>query len=105
MKEETYLIEGMTCASCSSAVERVTRKMEGVERSDVNLATNRMVICYDEALVSPEKIKAKVEKAGFGIKEYEEPVMKVGKNEAKAASVKEEITDNNKRILTTYKYP
>ena len=91
MKEETYLIEGMTCASCSSAVERVTRKMEGVERSDVNLATNRMVICYDEALVSPEKIKAKVEKAGFGIKEYEEPVMKAGKNEAKATSVKEEI--------------
>ncbi len=75
MKEETYLIEGMTCASCSAAVERVTRKLEGVERSDVNLATNRMVICYDEELVTPEKIKAKVEKAGFGIKEYEEPVL------------------------------
>lgn len=71
MKEETYIIEGMTCASCSSAVERVTRKLPGVERSDVNLATNRMVIIYDETQVDPDKIKAKVEKAGFGIREYQ----------------------------------
>lgn len=73
MKEEVYVIEGMTCASCSAAVERVTRKLEGVERSDVNLATNKMTICYDESKLEPEKIKAKVEKAGFGIKEYINP--------------------------------
>lgn len=70
MKEEVYVIEGMTCASCSAAVERVTRKLEGVERSDVNLATNKMTIAYDETKLGPEKIKLKVEKAGFGIKEY-----------------------------------
>ena len=29
MKEEIYEISGMTCASCSSAVARVTRKLEG----------------------------------------------------------------------------
>ena len=31
MKTEVYDIEGMSCAACSSAVERVTRKLEGVE--------------------------------------------------------------------------
>ena len=70
MIEEIYIIEGMSCAACSSAVERVTRKLEGVERSDVNLTTNRMTIYYDEAKVTPELIMAKVEKAGFGIKPF-----------------------------------
>ena len=67
MKEEIYKIEGMSCAACSSAVERVTRRLPGVIKSDVNLTTGRMDIVYDEAQVLPETIMAKVEKAGFGI--------------------------------------
>ena len=66
MREEKYDISGMHCAACSASVERVTRKLPGVERSDVNLTTEMMTICYDENQVTPEQIKAKVEKAGFG---------------------------------------
>lgn len=66
MKQECYDITGMTCASCSAAVERVTRKMDGVEESNVNLATNKMTITYDEEKVSPDDIIQRVEKAGFG---------------------------------------
>ena len=51
MKKETYIITGMSCAACSSAVERVTRKLEGVEESNVNLATGRMTIRYDQEKV------------------------------------------------------
>ena len=65
MREEVYDIGGMHCAACSAAIERVTRKLPGVTRSDVNLATNRMTICYDEAQCSPDVIVQKVEKAGF----------------------------------------
>lgn len=65
MRTETYIIKGMTCASCSAAVERVTRKMDGVEVSNVNLATNKMSITYDEAKVTPEAIMNRVERAGF----------------------------------------
>ncbi len=65
MKQEVFLIEGMHCAACSSAVERVTRKLPGVVRSDVNLTTNKMDIEYDETKVTPEQIMGKVEKAGF----------------------------------------
>lgn len=68
MKKEVYDIEGMTCASCSSAVERVTRKMPGVERSEVNLATNKMTIEYDDNSVKSEDIIKKVDKAGFAAK-------------------------------------
>ncbi len=66
--KEVYEIEGMSCAACSSAVERVTRKLEGVESSDVNLTTNKMTIVYDKDKVDPNLIMEKVENAGFGIK-------------------------------------
>ncbi|MBO5729937.1 MAG: copper-translocating P-type ATPase [Treponema sp.] len=70
MKEETYIITGMSCAACSSAVERVTRKLEGVEESNVNLATGRMTIRYDQEKVNPRQIMSKVERAGFGCQPY-----------------------------------
>ena len=66
MREERYDISGMHCAACSASVEKVTRRLPGVERSDVNLTTGIMTIFYDESQVGPEQIVAKVEKAGFG---------------------------------------
>ena len=66
MREEKYDISGMHCAACSASVERVTRKLPGVERSDVNLTTGIMTICYDETQVGEVQIVAKVQKAGFG---------------------------------------
>ncbi len=65
-KTETYIITGMSCSACSSAVERVTRKIDGVEQSDVNLTTKKMTITYDTEKVTPQLIISKVEKAGFG---------------------------------------
>ena len=62
MKTETYLIEGMHCAAGSAAVERVTRRIDGVARSDVNLTMNRMTIEYDESKVTPQLIISKIEK-------------------------------------------
>ena len=66
MREEKYDISGMHCAACSASVERVTRKLPGVERSEVNLTTGIMTIAYDEKQCTQEQIIAKVEKAGFG---------------------------------------
>ncbi len=72
MKTEVYNITGMSCAACSSAVERVTRKMAGVEESSVNLTTAKMTITYDEAAVTPDLIIQKIDKAGFGAALIEE---------------------------------
>ena len=72
MREEVYDISGMHCAACSASVEKVTRRLPGVERSDVNLVAERMTIVYDENQVMPEQIIAKVEKAGFGAKLHQD---------------------------------
>ncbi len=68
MREEVYDIGGMHCAACSAAVERVTRKLPGVERSDVNLTLARLTIVYDESQTTQEMIINKVGKAGFSAK-------------------------------------
>jgi len=83
MTTEVYDIGGMHCAACSSAVERVTRKLAGVERSDVNLPMNRMTIVYDEGQVKPEDIVAKVEKAGFTAKLHDNAAEKSKADEDK----------------------
>ncbi|MBQ0010717.1 MAG: cation-translocating P-type ATPase, partial [Ruminococcus sp.] len=67
MREETYTVTGMSCAACSAAVERVTRKLDGMERADVNLTTGKLLGCYDETKVTPDIILQTVEKCGFGI--------------------------------------
>ena len=96
MKQEVYKIGGMSCAACSSAVERVTRRMEGVSRSDVNLTTAKMRIEYDESLVSPEQIIKKIEKAGFSAEVYVDDKEKQ-KKEAKAQE--RELKAAKKRLV------
>ena len=65
VRNEVFKVEGMTCASCSAAVERMTKKLPGVSASQVNLLTGTLNISYDEAQVTPDQIMQKVEKAGF----------------------------------------
>jgi Cu+-exporting ATPase len=42
MAQYSYKVEGMTCASCSSRVEKVVKKFEGTENVAVNLATEKL---------------------------------------------------------------
>jgi Cu+-exporting ATPase len=63
--DKTLKIEGMTCAACAKAVERVTRKLDGVIEANVNLATEKLVISYEPAKVRIIDIKKAVEKAGY----------------------------------------
>lgn len=70
-KTVELLIEGMSCAACSSAVERTVRKQNGVKSALVNLATNRGNIEYDPSKIKLSEIKAAIEKAGYTPKEIE----------------------------------
>ncbi|MCE5189597.1 MAG: heavy metal translocating P-type ATPase [Eubacteriales bacterium] len=58
-------VDGMTCASCSSAVERSLKKLDGVSDVSVNLATNRASFVYDPARVKLAQIREAISKAGY----------------------------------------
>jgi len=69
---ETALgVEGMTCASCVSRVEKALRKVPGVSSAAVNLATEKATI---QALstVPVSTLKAAIEKAGYAVKDLQE---------------------------------
>ncbi len=71
-KQAELIVEGMTCAACSSAVERSVRRLSGVREAAVNLATNRLKLVYDPAAVKLSEIKAAVEKAGYTPRDIEQ---------------------------------
>lgn len=60
---EHYNVTGMSCAACSARVERVVKKVKGVESCSVSLLTNSMIV---EGSASSQDIIAVVEKAGYG---------------------------------------
>ena len=66
MKKQKFDIQGMTCSSCSSHVEKAVCKLEGTKNVNVNLLSNSMVVEYDEKQLNSEKIVKAVIDAGYG---------------------------------------
>ena len=58
-----YNVTGMSCAACSSRVEKAVSKVEGVTACSVSLLTNSMGV---EGDASPQDIINAVKKAGYG---------------------------------------
>ena len=98
MITEKYNVTGMTCAACSSAVERVTRKLSGVSESNVNLTTGILTITYDEKQLMPGDIIKKIERAGFGAELF---IEKDSKEKAKAQEeMEEEVQKTKLRLIS-----
>ncbi|RQU13561.1 Cu(2+)-exporting ATPase [Burkholderia cenocepacia] len=58
-------IDGMTCASCVSRVEKALAKVPGVTRASVNLATERATVDASNAVSAAQLVDA-VKQAGYG---------------------------------------
>ncbi|OAA93916.1 heavy metal translocating P-type ATPase [Clostridium coskatii] len=85
---KTLKIEGMTCAACAKAVERVSKKLEGVYEANVNIATEKLSIAFDASKVNVQDIKKAIEKAGYKALEEEISVdTDKGKKEKEAKSL------------------
>lgn len=64
--QETLSIEGMTCASCVGRVEKALKKVDGIEKAEVNLATEKALIHASQPLDRALLIKA-VQRAGYDV--------------------------------------
>ena len=69
LKNGSFIVKGMTCASCVNAIERGMRKVEGVDAVSVNLATERMELRFDPAVLDVARIREAVEASGYGVEE------------------------------------
>ncbi len=65
METKTYPIKGMHCASCVRLIERAVGKVAGVNKANVNLATEQLTVAFNKDECSSEKIASAVESAGY----------------------------------------
>lgn len=61
----TLPIIGMTCANCAATIERSVRKLQGIQKADVNFAAERINLTYDDAKVGVTDIAQRIHQAGY----------------------------------------
>ncbi|WP_419956149.1 heavy metal translocating P-type ATPase [Neobacillus niacini] len=83
-------ITGMTCAACSTRIEKGLNKLEGVVKANVNLALEKATVEYNGSALSPADIIKKVENLGYGahIKEDEKETIDHRQKEIKKQTKK-----------------
>ena len=90
-QKKTFAINGMTCASCAQSVEKATGKLEGVYESNVNLATEKMSVEYDDSIVSVSDIIDAVSNVGYKAREDIDSVKSVDENQQKQDEKRKKI--------------
>ena len=69
MKKQ-FSVTGMTCAACSSGIERTVKKMDGVSACSVSLMGASMTAEFDPEKVTEEQIVSAVKALGYGAYDY-----------------------------------
>lgn len=65
MKTETFIVQGMHCASCISRIEQSLKSVPGVEKAVVNLAAEKATVTFDPTRVKEEDLASAVSQAGY----------------------------------------
>lgn len=67
IKKVNIDVSGMTCAACSSRVERTLNKTEGVTNAVVNLLGQKATIEFDDEKTNPEELINVIERVGYEV--------------------------------------
>lgn len=65
MNQETYIVNGMHCASCSSIITKKLKKLQGITSCDVNFATEKADVAFDPGLIDLRKMNDEIEPLGY----------------------------------------
>jgi len=66
-KQIALPITGMTCANCVATVERIIKKVNGVEKAFVNLSSERASVEFNPDFTNIGEVIQRIEKAGYGV--------------------------------------
>ena len=95
MEIQTVGIGGMSCAACASSIERVVSKLDGVKKGVVNLGAEKLMVEFDEQVISFDKIAESIKNAGFSVYLPEE-------NEVEAMTKRKE--DEQRELWFAFKW-
>ena len=65
MKNVIFNIDGMSCVVCSGSCKKALLALDGVKRADVNFASGKAVVEYDDKKLTEDDLAAAVIKAGY----------------------------------------
>ncbi|QLH75592.1 MAG: copper-translocating P-type ATPase [Methanomassiliicoccales archaeon] len=66
-RRASFGVTGMTCATCAQTITEALEDLEGINKADVNLVTEKATIEYDPSKVDIEKVTKAVSEAGYGV--------------------------------------
>jgi P-type Cu+ transporter len=66
-----YTIDGMTCTSCAMRVEKVLNNTEGIQKANVNFATEKVFLRFDPSTIKGQEIQSKIMDMGYFLREEE----------------------------------
>ncbi len=89
-----YKVSGMSCAACSSRVEKAVNSLEGVTSCNVNLLTNSLVV---EGNVSDREIISAVENAGYEAELFKN--VKTASSESKESNEERSLKKTKNRLI------
>ncbi len=72
LKKESFKVWG-NCEMCKATIEKPFKKMDGVKSAKWNVASNKMVVKYDESIVSLTEIKKSIANVGYDTQEHRAP--------------------------------
>jgi Cu+-exporting ATPase len=66
MEKAQFMISGMTCTACASAIERKVGQITGVDSAVINFTTENLMVIYNPDLVTHQLIIETIEALGYG---------------------------------------
>ncbi len=99
METITLKLQGMSCASCASNIERAIKSAPGVTDCGVNFATEQATVTYNPQQTNLEKIQQAVTDAGYSAYSLQEQEMVTGENDAEKAGRLAEQRELNIKLL------
>lgn len=76
-----YSVLGMSCAACQAHVQRAVSNLKGVNKVNVNLLSNSMIVDFDESVVNDSIIFKAVKDAGYSAKPFKQEKEKKDKSQ------------------------
>jgi Cu2+-exporting ATPase/Cu+-exporting ATPase len=73
MTTKTYTVKGMHCASCAAIITKKLSAVEGIEKADVNLATEKAKLEFKGNAVTDESLNELLGKYGYGLVSEQAP--------------------------------
>ena len=102
VKEEkaktSFKVGGMTCASCSAAVEKALNKSDGVYQANVNIATEKGSVEYNPEILSKNDFREIVKNSGYELLSFEDE-----ETDKSSESAEDEISDDLKKVKAAKK--